>query len=331
MSHPPRLRIFTLGGTIAMARPAAAGADGGGVSPSLGGQALIDAVPGLSDLAAITVEPVAELGSGNLGFATAVDLARRIRSSQADGHVVVTGTDTLEELAFALDLMLGAQARTVVTGAMRAADAPGADGPANLLAAVRVAGCAGLRGRGVVVVMNDTIHAARMVTKGHSQRLDAFVSPDVGPAGFVAEGHVVFNGLIRRPPALEGVERDDLACPAVALWEAAFDDDGRLLDQIAPAGYRAAVLAGFGGGHLSEAQADRAADLAKLMPVVLAGRAGTGRVLTETYGYVGAERDLIARGLIPAGCYTPRKARVLTAVALAADYSRDGLTHLLAA
>ena len=327
MTHP-RLRVLTLGGTIAMARGAGGDADDGGVTPGLSGQALLDAVPELARIADVSVESVAAVGSSNLGFETALSVMGIIQGSSADAHLVVTGTDTLEEIAFALDLLLGAHARTVVTGAMRAADAPGADGPANLQAAALTAVNGGLRGRGVVAVLNDTIHAARAVEKKHTNRTDAFESPGWGPAGLISEGSVVFHGLLRRPSVLDGVG-PDMRCPPVALWEAGFGDDGRLLDAIGTAGYEAVVVAGFGGGHLSEAQAERAVALAARMPVILASRTGAGRTLMRTYGYRGGERDLIARGLIPAGCYSPRKARIMATLALGAGYGRDDLAKLL--
>jgi L-asparaginase len=126
------------------------------------------------------------LTPGNL-----VDVARTIEEGFAsgfDGAVVIQGTDTIEESAFILDLLIGGEKPVVVTGAMRGADAPGADGPANLLAAARVATAPEARGLGTLAVLNYDIHAARFVQKSHTTLPSAFSSPLVGPLGAVVEG-----------------------------------------------------------------------------------------------------------------------------------------------
>lgn len=322
MSHQPHVHLISLGGTITMA----AGQDRGrGVTPQLQAEDLIAAVPDLAGQVRLTGETLKSVGSPNIAFADVIAAARRIEKVHAEGYVVVQGTDTLEETAFLLDMMLGAQARAVVTGALKPADAPGADGPANLTDAVRTAMAPGLSGRGVVVAIQGQVHGGRWVTKRHTHSLAAFDSQGHAPLGALCEGQVDFFGLSLRPPFF-GVPSQ--AMPPVALWEAVMDEDGRLLAQVAAAGYAGLVIAGFGGGHLSQAQADIAARLAADIPVILTSRCGEGRVLRNSYGYPGAEIDLLARGLIWGGCYRPRQARLLLALALAHGHDRTSLPRL---
>jgi len=319
LSHPLHIQLFILGGTIAMA-----GSDG--AVPTLDAEALLRGVPeAVRARLQIQVRAVANVPSAGLDFHTIIGVARDIAGSRADGSVVVQGTDTMEETAFALDLMLGAQARTVVTGAMRPADRPGADGPANLTAALLTAAMPGLTGRGVVVVMNEEIHAARFVEKRHTTAPNAFVSPGHAAIGAVVEQQVKFEGLVRRPPCL-GVPKT--APPPVALYEACFDEDARVLARLPDCGYRGAVVAAFGGGHLSQSQAEAAAQLSQHMPVILCSRCGAGWVLQDSYAYPGSERDLIAKGLVWGGLYRPRHARLMVALALAAGRPRDQLSDL---
>lgn len=315
----PGLALFSLGGTIAMA-------GGAGASPAMGAEQLAAAVPALAEMARIDFQAVTAMGSPNLDLDIVIDLARRIDRSKALAHVVTTGTDTLEEVAFALDLMLGGQARTVVTGAMRPADRPGADGPANLLSAVRIALSDDFAGRGVAVVLGERIFAPRSLTKSATHRPDAFVAVDELLAGQVVEDRVLFGGLLRRPVWIDPIAIGPV--PPVALIEAGFGDDGRAWPSLAEQGYKAAVIAGFGGGHLSEKQAEKAEHLAQQMPVVIASRTG-GEMLAKSYAYPGAEMDLLARGLISAGRYGPRKARLIIALGLASGWQPDQIASAL--
>lgn len=300
--------VFFLGGTISMA-----GRDGVLVA-RLGADELIASVPQLAELdVAVAVHDVARVPSAALRFDDVLDLLASMTAVSADGCVVVQGTDTLEETAFLLDLLWPGDPSLVVTGAMRNPTLPGADGPANLLAAVTVAASDAARGCGVLVVMNDEIHAARFAAKRHTSSPAAFTSPDLGPVGRLVEGNAAFLAGVPRRPQLPVPARMDVTVPVLT---SVFDDDGYLLDRIDD-GCDGLVVAGFGGGHVPDRLAERLGELAARMPVVLASRAGAGPVLTATYGYAGSETDLIARGLIPSGRLDAVKARVLLAVLLA--------------
>jgi L-asparaginase len=234
--------------------------------------------------------------------------------------VVIQGTDTIEESAFLLDLLVDSDKPVVVTGAMRGADAPGADGPANLLSAAIVAACPESRGLGTLAVLNYDIHAARFVQKSHTALPSAFLSPLVGPIGTLIERQPRFYVRVKRNPTLPAAEGP----PApVALIKAAMGDDGRLFGSLPGLGYAGVVIEGMGAGHVPADVAPIVGDLAAKIPVVLASRAMTGHVFTRTYGYPGSEIDLIQRGVVPAGCLSGLKARLLLGLVMRGGKGAD--------
>jgi L-asparaginase len=303
----PSVAVFGLGGTIAMTQAA-----DGGVSPALSAPELLAAVPGLSD-AGVGIHAVdfRRKPGASLSFHDLFELVTAINDALAGGcaGVVVTqGTDTIEEVAYALDLLLSTDIPVVVTGAMRNPAMAGADGPANILAAVRVAASPGARGLGCLVVMNDQIHAARWVQKTHTGSTAAFASPGHGPLGEVVEGHVRIPAVIRhQSPALYPYPAMEVCVGVAAI---ALGDDGRLAETIG-AQVDGLVVAAFGVGHVPAGVVPVLARLAGRIPVVLASRIGSGPVHDSTYGFPGSERDLLARGLISAGYLDPLKARIL--------------------
>jgi L-asparaginase len=307
----PRLLFLSLGGTITMVPTAS-----GGIAPKLGAAELVASVPELAEVATIEARSPLRLPSPSLTAANLVDVAVTLREAFAsgfDGAVVIQGTDTIEESAFILDLLVDSDKPVVVTGAMRGADAPGADGPANLLAAARVAASAEARGLGTLAVLNYDIHAARFVQKSHTALPSAFMSPLVGTIGTVIEGRPRFYCRVARMPCLAA-----LAGPPVpvALIKAAMGDDGRLYAALPGLGYQGVVIEGMGAGHVPADVAPILGELAKKVPVVLASRAMTGQMFTSTYGYPGAEIDLLARGLVPSGYLSGLKARLLLGLTL---------------
>ena len=211
-----------------------------------------------------------------------------------------------------------------MTGAMRNPTLPGAEGPANLLAAVQVAAAPAARGLGALVVLHDEVHAARYVRKTHTQSLSTFVSSPVGPLGWVSEGvpRIAFRP-VSRPPAVEVPDGDRL--PRVALVAIGQDDDGALLRHVVGEGFEGVVLAAMGGGHVSERVVPLLRDLVARVPVVLASRTGAGEVLRSTYGFAGSESDLLGLGLLPAGVLVASKARVALALLLASGLSGQDL------
>src|SRR5690606_4342266 len=196
------------------------------------------------------------LPSASLGFDDIVELAAAIADEAGSaGFVVTVGTDSLEEVAYALDLLLGLDAPVVVTGAMRNAGTPGADGAANLLAALRVAASPAARGQGVIVVANDEVHLARYAAKSHSSSPSTFVSRNVGPVGWIVEGRVRIPLARRSRPAPLAVP----SAPRVALVRASLGDD---LSALPAEGCAGLVLEAFGAGHVPEVAVPALAELA---------------------------------------------------------------------
>jgi L-asparaginase len=316
----PQVTVLSLGGTISSAPPA----DGGLARPALSATDLVVAVPALERLADIEVRDVCRLPSNDMTFEIARSVAGEIRSATergATGVVVTQGTDTIEEMAYAWDLLVPGDAPTVVTGAMRHAGLTSADGAGNLLDAVRTAASPQARRLGCLVVLNEEIHSARTVRKAHTSSLAAFRSAGVGPLGWIAEGE---PQLRDRPYPRTPVELPPGA-PVVRppLVTITLDDDGWWLPAAARA--RGLVVAGTGGGHVPGWLSDRLVELAGRIPVVLASRTGDGEVLTGTYGgFAGSETVLVQGGLIPAGTLDPFKARVLLGLLLSAgaDHAR---------
>ncbi|WP_051631056.1 asparaginase [Afifella pfennigii] len=315
----PRLSLIVLGGTITMTR-----SETGGIVPTLTAESLLAAVPQLADVADVVPASPFQKPGASLTLTDLAQVARLIaegRKDGIDGFVVVQGTDTIEETAFVLDHIVGGDEPVVVTGAMRGPQAAGADGPANLLASAIVAGSDQARGRGALVVLNDEIHAARFVTKRHTALTSAFRSSFCGPVGIVCEGDAVFFAALQRAPFLQ--LPGDVMAPPVAILAAGLGDDGRLIPILPGAGFKGAVVEAMGAGHVPQDWSPRMGELAARMPVILATRVADGPVFRRTYGFEGSERDLIAKGLIPAGCLSAAKARLLLQILLASGVGKD--------
>lgn len=295
---------------------------GASVVPTLNAAALLAAAPGLAQLnLKITARSFRNLPGASLSFDDLCQLIAAVHDeldSGVDGVVITQGTDTIEETAYFLDLTLARKAPLVVTGAMRNPTMAGADGPANLLAAIQTAAAEHLTDVGCVVVMADEIHAAKHVYKMHSSSPGAFASPNTGPIGRVVEGN---PRLIARP-----VTAPTYPAPArgvrIGLITACLGDDAELLRRVG-GGFDGLVIAGFGVGHVPAAFVDPLADLASRIPVVLASRTLAGPILRNTYGFHGSERDLQDRGLINSGYLGPYKARILLHVLVAAGAEHD--------
>ncbi|WP_162186040.1 asparaginase [Amycolatopsis jejuensis] len=304
----PVIDVLGTGGTIASAQDVT-----GRLVPTLSA-ADLRSTAGLGDHVRIRARQVLQTSSRNMRpsdmLGLAVDIERSVDGG-ADGIVVLHGTDTLEETAYLLSLVLDVPVPVVLTGAMRAIEQPGADGPANLRAAVVAAGCPGLAADGPVVVFDGEIHASEWVTKAHTNRAHSF---DSGPGGLV--GAVVEDRVVRYRP---GARRKPLGRPGELdasvelVWVTAGMSD-RLLRAAGEAD--GLVIAGTGGGHVPEWCAEAVHDLASRKPVVLASRCGRGTVLTSTYGGPGSETGLRAAGVVPAGDLAPVKARLRLLVAL---------------
>jgi L-asparaginase len=326
-----QVAVLGLGGTIAMAAGSA-----GGAEPALSAADLIRAVPGLGELPIdLAVEDVRHLPGASLSLDDIQSVAVVVRqrcSAGVDGVVITQGTDTIEESAYLLDLLHSGRQPVVVTGAMRNATLAGADGPANLLAAIQVAANLEARDQGCLVVLADEIHAARRVRKTHSTSLTTFQSPNGGPLGYVLEGRPTFLNLLaaRFCVPFDLGRPDGQSSPRVGLVVVSLGDDGAML-QGAAERFDGLVLAGFGVGHVPGWLVDDLATIGARIPVVLASRTGAGAVLAATYSFPGSESTLIAAGLIPAGSLDAYKARILLHVLLAGGIDRSTIAKAFAA
>lgn len=314
-----RVAVISLGGTIAMTAHTA-----GGATPTLSADDLVAAVPGLADTGIhVEVHDFRRLPGASLAIPDLLELAVKIDTLTVDGVVITQGTDTIEETAYLLDLVTSGDMPIVVTGAMRNASMAGADGPANVLAAIRVAASTEARGTGCVVVFGEEIHAARWVRKTHATSPLAFTSYP-GPIGYVAEDRV---RILARPDASPTIDPRRAASSArTAIFTVGLGDDGTLL-QVLGDHVDGLVVAAFGAGHVPMACVDALTDLAKRMPVILATRTGSGPVLRQTYGFPGSESDLLSRGLISGSTLDPVKARILLQLLLMTSSDKDQITQ----
>jgi L-asparaginase len=320
--HPdarPTIAIRALGGTISMK------SQGAGAAPVLGASSLVETAAGLDRIADVDAQTVRTIAGASLTISDLVALHEELERSCANGAngvVVIQGTDTLEETAYLLDLVWTRAEPLVLTGAMRTADAVGADGPANLLAAVTVAADPSAANRGALVVLSDEIHDGRFVRKTHTSRVAAFSSPSAGPAGVVHEGRAIFYrpASARRPLILA----KEAPVPRIALVQATLGAESTLLEA-AVESYDAIVVEALGGGHVPAWWVDPLTRAVERVPVVLASRTGSGHVLERTYDFPGSERGLLRAGLLPAGILDGAKARILTLALLmsAGDGSFD--------
>ncbi|WP_026349791.1 asparaginase [Bordetella sp. FB-8] len=312
----PRIALLATGGTIAGTQVQANSA--GYKAGALPIGHLVDAVPGLSNLARIQAEQVANIGSQNMSHDVWGALAARIadlsRQEDIKGIVVVHGTDTLEETAYFLSLVTHTDKPLVLVGAMRPATALGAEGPANLYNAVALAVSAQARGRGPLVVMNEDIHYAREVQKIASMGICAFASPNRGRAGVVRGGEPRFYSRNTTRHTLDS--EFSLSALQAAHWPrvdivyAHAGMDGLLIDALA--GHAAGiVLAGVGGGNTTDSALSALSRAAAAgVAVVRSSRTGSGPVDR------GGEVDDDAMNFVAAGELSPQKARVLLMLAL---------------
>ncbi len=286
--------------------------------PELDAAGLIEAVPELAAVPALEAETVLGVPGAHLTLSDAHQLARRAAAVAAGGEgvVITTGTDTLEELAVLCAMVHGGGLPVIVTGANRPASAPGADGPANLIDAVAVAGSAATEDLGVSVVFGGEIHDAMSVRKVDSTGPAAFGSPIAGPLGRVVEGRVWLRARATAPMALAPAALEH----RVEIVSPGLGDDGTLLGEVADSA-DGVVLVALGAGHLPPPALRELQRAARRLPVVITCRPERSSMLVSTYGFDGAERDLRASGALCAPFLSPQAARMVLLCCLGAGLS----------
>jgi L-asparaginase len=323
----PTIRLIATGGTIGE-RSAPSGP-----RRHLPAESLLGTVPGLAGRLDLTAVDLFDLPSTWMTFEHMLTLARAVEDAFRDGAtgVVVThGTDTLEETACFLDLVVPHGHPVVVTGAMLPPSLPGADGAMNLLHAILTAASAESASQGVVVVMSGEIHAAHEVTKAHSMGLGAFKSLEHGPLGAIEETRVVYR---RRLPPGPTVAVTRMSAKVEGLKCYADMSDVPLRALVA-AGYHGVVLEALGSGQVAPGlmPAIREA-IGAGVTVVVTSRCPTGGLLRDHYGLAirvdGDERDLLDAGALFSHLRGP-KARVALGVGLSAGLTGEALRSVVA-
>ncbi|MCM5693287.1 asparaginase [Sinorhizobium meliloti] len=305
-THNGNVLVLATGGSIAQTSPS---------DPTLTGEALLEAVPELRHKFGILVEEVAQVSSPDITPEHWIELASRINKAVADdklqGVVVTHGTDTLEETAFFLNLIVKSDKPVVVVGAMRRPYALGADGAANLHDAVTLASCPDAMGRGVLVVLNSEIHSARDVTKT-TFNLDAFKSRDFGPLGQMVNGRPIFYRRSERKHTLCSAFPSDLGrLPRVAIIYSYAGVTPDLIEAVAASGYEGIVWAGTGSGSLPKAIRPAAIAAVKHgLAFVRSSRVNCGYIKRND------EVDDDALGFITGDSLNPQKARILLMLSL---------------
>jgi L-asparaginase len=309
----PRVKVVSTGGTICMKVDPKTG----GAVPALSGEDLVAAVPGLEGAARVEVEEFMRLPGTDMGVRTWTPLVRRLRAIFDDnpdlaGIVVTHGTGLLDEAAYFVDLALAEIRPVVFTGAARNASVWDTDGPRNILGATRVAAGPEARGMGVLVCLNDQIHAARDAVKRHANSVEAYMSGDHGLLGNVYYDTVRFY----RKPLRRlhfSVERLD---PRVEILMMYSECDGRFVQTCIDTGVSGIVIQGVNTGNVNTALHNAILKaLGAGIVVVLTTNLPNGQVY-PIYGFPGGGKALMDAGAIMAEDLKPRKARLLLMFAL---------------
>ena len=287
-------------------------------SGSILGSELVDAVPEIKSYARVRVEQIANIGSTNMNPGVWLKLAARINAifsedPQVAGIVITHGTNTLEETAYFLNLTVKHDKPVVLVGSQRPATAISADGPLNLLNAIRVAGTAVARGKGVLIVMNEEINGARDVTKSNTYRVEAFRSGELGYLGYVDSDEVTFyRASTKRHTARSEFDVTTLgSLPKVEILYAYAEPGVDMIKALGAGGARGIVVAGTGAGGMSDSEraAIKALGPLETRPVIVrSNRTGNGRVIPR--------KEYDAEHMVPADNLSPQKARILLMLAL---------------
>ena len=311
----PNITILATGGTIAGA--AATGTQAAYTSGAVTIDAMLAAVPGIKDLANIKGEQISNVGSQDMSVDIMLALAKRINSLLAqkdvDGIVITHGTDTMEETAFFLNLVVKSEKPVVMVGSMRPSTAVSADGPLNLFDAVGVAADPNSKGRGVMVVMNDWIHGAHSLTKTSTTAIQTFMSPQRGLVGISSYGKNDFynNPRWKHTTASEFDTTNVTKLPRVDILYACADMSADLIDASVANGAKGIVIAGVGNGNMNQSSLEAAGRAAKKGVVVVR----SSRVVTGTVGR-NVEVNDDEMNFVASDELNPQKSRILLMLAL---------------
>jgi L-asparaginase len=304
----PGVVVYATGGTIAGTSKSSTDTTNY-KSSTIGVQSLIDAVPEMNQVATVTGEQIANVGSNDIDQTILLRLAQTINSRLADpavhGAVVTHGTDTLEETAFFLDLTTAGPKPVVVVGAMRPATAISADGPMNLLQAVTLAANKEAENRGVMIVLNDRIGSAFYTTKSNTTSVDTFRATEQGYLGMFIGTQPRFYYSAATPKGKPSFNVEDVkSFPKVSIIYMHEDQDTEQIEAALRAGAKGIVIAGSGDGSVPLGVKKRILELTQQgFPIVRSTRTGSGFATRKIEG-------------LGSGILNPQKSRILLMLAL---------------
>ncbi len=312
MARRKKVIVFTTGGTIAMKFDPAVN----GLVPAVSGADLAAAVPGLDKVADVEVREFSNVASCNMTpqrmFELSQTVEKALEDESVDGVVITHGTDTVEETSYMLDILHKSDKPVVLTAAMRGAGDTSPDGPMNIYCAVRTAGSVEARGKGVMVLLNEIIHAAGQVRKTHSANPDTFQSPWWGPLGYCDGDRVVF----RRAPLDRMTFSPKALTARVDIVQAQTGVGREYIDFAVSQGCRGIVLEGFGRGNIPPSMQAGIKDATdKGVVVVITTRTPGGRPY-QVYAYPGSVTDSRKNGAVKGGEFSSAKTRLKLMVLL---------------
>lgn len=315
--------LIHTGGTIAMSE----NKETGSVTPAAE-HPLNHSIKDLKKFATITEKTYLNIPSPHMTPERMLSLASFIKKMLAeasfDGVVLTHGTDTLEETAYFLDMVMGIEQPVIVTGSMRSSNEPGYDGPHNLISAVKTAVDSEAKGKGVLVVFNDEIHTAKNVTKTHTSNIATFQSPQFGPIGIVTKRGVFFHHYLKFHdyyPITQLTKK-------TTLLKAYAGMEPDLIQAVMTTGYDGLVIEALGQGNLPPALVPELKHLIeKCIPVVIVSRCFNG-IVQETYGYDGGGKQLKELGVIFSNGLNGQKARLKLMIALELTNEKSALEKI---
>lgn len=327
----PIVYVLSTGGTIAGS--GSSSTDLSNYKPgAILGEQLVKAVPQIAQIADVRVEQIVNVNSSDITIENWLTMAKRINSIIKEtpavaGFVITSGTNTLEETAYFLNLTVRSDKPVAVVGAMRPATAISADGPLNLLNAIRTVISPEAKGKGALIVLNDEIGAARDTTKTNTLRVETFKSPELGILGYVDEDKVSFyRASTKRHTSNSEFDITNLATlPKVTILYSYIDPDASMIQAAIKSGAKGIVFAGTGNGALSVMEETVLKEVAGMpdatRPVLVrSSRVGNGRVVAT------AEYD--ALNVIPSDTLNPQKARILLMLALSKTHDPKELRRI---
>jgi L-asparaginase len=315
-----KIHIIFTGGTISMRIDEKTG----GAVPALSGSDILKMIPEIDRFVDIEIYDFGKFPGPHITPALMLKLTRKIESFVKDksvsGVVVTHGTDSLEETAYFVDLMLKTEKPIVMTGSMKSSDEIGWDGLPNLLDAVAVASSPKTKGLGVLTVMNNDINAASEVTKMHTDQMGTFQSADFGALGIVDKRKVY---IYRRPEQHDYIGAKKIE-PRVELLKCYAGMSGDLIRYAVQAGCKGLVIETMGRGNVPPPAFEALKAVIGKIPVVITSRCPRGRTL-DTYSYYGAGKDLRKIGAIFADHLNGQKARIKLLIVLGKTKDRKAI------